>query len=652
MGSDEENLDELLKSIMSGEEETNSLESDKEDTGAEAVSDDFDLGDFTADDFAANDFEIGNFAADDFSSSDFDLGGFAADDFATDDFAADDFAIDDFAADDFAADDFVIEDFGAEEAAASAESQASAMPMEETSVQTEETQAADDLEALFAMSDAAEPQEAAFTGSEAVNEHMDPEDMLALLEGMSEEHEETGTAVSSDGESTESEESKKLKGEKKKKGRFSLFSGKKNKETKADAEIFIPTEENLESLFDAAEAAATEEESVRTDLDEAVGKGKKGGFFSKVFAFLTETDDDESEEGITEANGMEPSDENKNILEELEEEDKKKKKKKVKGKKGQAEELSEDEDEDGKESAKSRKKEKRRKDKKSKEESPEQIIRESVTVKKVSKKNIAIIAGLCLTITAVIVVLCSIVPGFFDKRKAREAYYQSDYGNTYELLYGKQLDNSDTIIFNKSKIILEMDRKLKSYHNYMGIGKEVQALDALMAGVEKYPDILLHAEEYHVEAEVNAIYETILNILSDKYDISEAAAKVIIDYDDLTYTRKLESVVNGTPFEFAQETETTVTDVLPEEQAIIQREESVTTQEADEAEEEAVAVSEESAEPIEEEPTEELSAESEPEENEETTFEENQPMEDSASASQGEMIQGIKQPIAVEIYGD
>ena len=186
--------------------------------------------------------------------------------------------------------------------------------------------------------------------------------------------------------------------------------------------------------------------------------------------------------------------------------------------------------------------------------------------KRISKKSIAVIAGLGLTLTAMIIVFCSVVPMFFDKKAARDAYYQADYKKSYELLYNKKLDNSDTIIYNQSRIIVEMNRKLEAYHNYLAIGEEVRALDALMMGVQKYPDIMLEAEEYHVTQEVDAIYETMLNILNDKYEIPEHLAKVIIDYDDLTYTKKLESVVNGTPFENPDAIVWNGSDVLSEEQ--------------------------------------------------------------------------------------
>ena len=248
----------------------------------------------------------------------------------------------------------------------------------------------------------------------------------------------------------------------------------------------------------------------------------------------------------------------------MEKEDKKKKKKKDKGKKGKEEDG--DGEEEGQKKEKKEKKKKEKKEKKDKAAADTLETEPSRPSKKISKKSVAVIAGLCLTLLAMIIVFSSIVPAFFDKKDARDAYYRSDYAKAYELLYGKQLDNSDTIIYNQSKIIVEMNRKLDAYHNYLAIGEDVRALDALMMGVQKYPDILLDAEEYHVTQEVDAVYETILNILNDKYELTETMAKIIIDYDDVTYTRKLEAVVNGTLFLDPYAEDRTSSDVLPEEQ--------------------------------------------------------------------------------------
>ncbi len=491
----------------------------------------------------------------------------------------------------------------------------------------------DEVDALFAASDDAVVDNVPHT----------EEDMLAMLESMSMNLEDSdGEAADAQKESGDAEK-KKGKSKKAKKGAFKRFGGKnKAEQVSADGDAMDEGEET------AQEGA------------------KNQSFFSKVVAFLVEADEDE-EEMDAEA-GITPSDENKNILAELDEEDKKKKKKKVKGKKGKVEEATDEENEDG-EPVKE-KKEKKKKKKKEKINTADALaaLEDTKPKKRVSKKNVAVIAGLCLTMTAMIVVLCSIIPGFFDKRKARDAFYHSEYTKSYELLYGKELDNSDTIIFNKSKIILELNRKLDAYHNYLAIGKEVQALDALMAGIQKYPDILLEAEEYHVTQEVDAIYETMLNIISDKYGISESMAKEIISYDDLTYTRKLESIVNGTPFEGpTAEVWSGTEDLLPEEQDIVEstvRDVAETENVSDEEElpmgESSNRISDESVDATNED---EVLAEemqlpiSGGEVNhaaaQDTVVvqEESSDSAATSSGSQGELIQGIRQPISVEIHG-
>lgn len=376
-------------------------------------------------------------------------------------------------------------------------------------------------------------------------------------------------------------------------------------------------------------------------------KPKKPGLFARMFAFLTETDEGAEEELQP---GIVPSDENKDVLKQLKEEDKKKKKKKIKGKKAQTPELSE-EAEDLEENSAGTKR--RKKEKKEKQQPAPGYFESERPGKRVSKKNVAVIAGVCLTFTAVIVVSCSIVPGFFDKREARIAYYESDYAKSYDLLYGKRLDSSDTIIFNKSRIILELNRELDSYHNYLGVNQEVYALDALMSGVRKYPDLLLEAEEYHIGQEVSAIYDSILNILSDKYDISESVAKVILSYDDLTYTKKLESVVHGTPFVMPGEEEemaSASTDLLPEEQIFLEEETVQTGGSAGEAVEHTYTPEEEAELPVE-------NAEL-PAEEAEVTDEQPEspvgeavplPMQEAPAGVQGELIQGVRQPIEIQI---
>lgn len=518
----------------------------------------------------------------------------------------------------------------------------------------------DEVDAMFAAADAAADMDTNLPEEDLFDADMQTDEIFDFLDDMQEGEESGGEfenleisgmqETSAEENQGETKKKKKEKKKKEKKEKKSLFGKKKSKKS---------GEENAEEGDIGSVDKGLEDGESGDDTDGE--KEKSQGFFSRIMAFLTEADDEDAEEG--KADGLEPSDENKNILKELDDEDKNKKKKKVKAKG----------DEEGKE-----KKEKKKKEKKKKEKPAAADTESSETVKKgkrVSVKSVLVIAAFCLTITAMIIVTCSIIPDFFDKRKAREAFYQSDYIKAYELMYGKKLDESDAILYNKAKTILEMKRKLDSYHNYLAMEKDVQALDALMSGVEHYPEILAKAEEYRVTQEVNAIYESILNILNDKYSLAEPVAQTILAYDDVTYTKRLESVVYNTPFimpeEKTEKEEVAATaDILPEEQELMEEEQLPNTVEQELPQDASFDDMPEDILPQGEDVTQQEPADAAEEPSAESSSVEDASINESVAdpsvqgedvstwtgnsgfGSQGEQIQGIRQPINIEIHGN
>lgn len=505
----------------------------------------------------------------------------------------------------------------------------------------------DEVDAMFAAADAAIANEMQDGAPDSKNvEPGQPENTAEEKSNI-----EEAAAQEKDEDSEENSETEEESGKKKKK--------KKEKKKKEKKE--------KKSLFGKKGKA---EDIPEGDLGEKAGKGsgdsgaeeKKPGFIAKLLSLLIETEEEDIGLPDRDLGSIEPSDENKNILEELEKEDKKKKKKKVKSKKEEGE---------GKEKKKKEKKPKKVKEKPAKE--PD-AVKDTKPGKRISKKGVLVIAALCLSLMAMIIVTCSMIPDFFEKREAREAFYDADYIKVYEMMYGKTLDESDEIIFHKAETILELDRKLDSYQNYLGIGEEVRALDSLMSGVERYPEILAKAEEYRVTQEVNAIYEMILGVLSDKYFISEEEARTIIAYSDVLYTKRLESLVNGTPFEEPSVVEETneqpqaEQDILPEEQVIIEEDIPAKPEEVLPQEEEILQEEQpENIEPDGSLPQEGSSPEEQDLPEEEAVPDVNVPVQEGSPApgedvsswtgnsgfgSQGEQIQGIKQPIGVEIHGN
>ena len=130
--------------------------------------------------------------------------------------------------------------------------------------------------------------------------------------------------------------------------------------------------------------------------------------------------------------------------------------------------------------------------------------------------------------------------------RARRAYYSGDYKSVYVETYGEKLDESDSLIEGKSKVILTMQRKLDSYQNHLKLGQNVEALNALITGLQTYDAINLDAETYGVLTEVDSIKEEILNILSSNYGLNEEEARALLqEKDQVTYTLALEHIING-----------------------------------------------------------------------------------------------------------
>ena len=271
-------------------------------------------------------------------------------------------------------------------------------------------------------------------------------------------------------------------------------------------------------------------------------------------------------------------DENAEILKELDEEDrkkakkeaKKKKKSEKKKKKGKGETSQEGEEalEEGEEEGKKKKK---KKEKKKKEKPPKEKIVEK-PVKVLSRRNLLVLVAACATLLASIFVLSTFLPEFADKKNARKAFYEGEYETTYKLFYDKKLNSSDAIIFNRVKTLLTIERKLDSYKNNLALNRKLEALDALIQGVVCYQE-LSGVDEYGVRNEVDAIYQKICSLLQENYGISPEDAIEINTYDNETYTRKLDSVIHGTEFVMPGEEITDeplpLQDILPEEEEII-----------------------------------------------------------------------------------
>lgn len=306
----------------------------------------------------------------------------------------------------------------------------------------------------------------------------------------------------------------------------------------SDSDSAMPADDDTAQ---ESQVTAGEHKAALVDAMTAENKpAKKKGFFAKILEALTE--EDEEEEPQKENEDIQLSEENKNIIEEL---DKNKKKKKKKGKKN-AEAAETPEGEEGEEAAEKPKKAKRKKKEKAPKTEEET---EQPKGSRLSLKKVLPILLVCLTFGACVVVLANISGEYAVKKEGRKAFYDGDYQTCYQNLYGKELTESEQVMFSKSESILCIRLWLREYEMFAEEGKRAEALDSLIQSVNSYPDLHGFAQQWNAGTEVELMYQQLLDILSEQYNLTEEQAlEIAAVKNDADYSIRVYAIANGEAF--------------------------------------------------------------------------------------------------------
>ncbi len=300
----------------------------------------------------------------------------------------------------------------------------------------------------------------------------------------------------------------------------------KDEEAGVAQEEELPKEEILEALteegFDdgAAEPSLDDLAAIPErkgggggagDEDEGGKKGKKekkgqkglAGLLSKLFHTLT--DEDEENEGLASL-----TDENQTVLNELAGDEKPKKEKKKKEKKPKKEKP-----------PKEKKPKKEKPPKPKKEKKPKEPKDPGAPEKVMSPKKIAICGIFAASIGILFMIPVLVLPERIASQKAESAYTHREYTTAYKMLYGKEMTEDQTIIYEQSRVLAWAERYLSGYENYMAMNMKEEALDMLLMGMRNKSDLLEEAAKFNVEIQVQSVYDSIESLLSTNYGLSE-----------------------------------------------------------------------------------------------------------------------------------
>lgn len=420
----------------------------------------------------------------------------------------------------------------------------SAIHPEETATMSEE-----DIDKLLQKSQEQSEEAPAQDNSDANDdlikmlENADDESLSGILDQVAPEKDREENEPS---EAPQEDDGKRGKKKKKKKSGFFDRFRKKPKEEKddevtpdaaeaqssagEDVVVEVPVVPEKKESADGTSESSASDEPESTDVmdilkaagadivDEPEQKQKKKGFFSKLLDLFTEEDDEEEE-----ADQLQLSDENKKILEEVDKGGKKKKGKKEKKPKKEKQPK-----------PKKPAKEKKKKEKPEKEDKP------AVPEKKISPKKIIPVVVVCISLGAVILLVGNFLTDYIAKRSGREAYYAGDYQTCYQNLFGRKLDETELVMYGQSESILTIRMWMREYEVFVNEGSELEALDSLLQAVRDYPTLLNYAAEWNAQDEVSSAFQDILNVLSQKYQLSQEEAQQIADIsDNVGYTKNV-----------------------------------------------------------------------------------------------------------------
>ena len=205
-----------------------------------------------------------------------------------------------------------------------------------------------------------------------------------------------------------------------------------------------------------------------------------------------------------------------------------KKEKKKKNKSENEEIMDELDSEDAKD-----KKSKKKKAKKEKEvKKPDEEFDGSIG-KKLPKKMVIRIFVLCASLLVLIILISNGIISYTSVKSARKAYYERDYEKAYQNLVGKKVNENDQLILEKATLIMRVQRKYDSYLNYIALGNDEYACNALLNGYKLCLESNEQAITLSVDDEIDSLKRLIANALFEVYGISEEMAVQLIGIEDI-----------------------------------------------------------------------------------------------------------------------
>ena len=146
---------------------------------------------------------------------------------------------------------------------------------------------------------------------------------------------------------------------------------------------------------------------------------------------------------------------------------------------------------------------------------------------------ILLIAGICVLVT----VFNSVLTSSGASSRARAYYESGNYNKAYQELVGQNINKADKSIYEKSSVVMYVQRQYESYTNYLELNMYTEAINALVKGLDRYDTYYRQAQELGITEEIDELKKNIYDAFLSSFNISQSDADKLLEESRQDFTQ-------------------------------------------------------------------------------------------------------------------
>ena len=146
---------------------------------------------------------------------------------------------------------------------------------------------------------------------------------------------------------------------------------------------------------------------------------------------------------------------------------------------------------------------------------------------------ILLIAGICVLVT----VFNSVLTSSGASSRARAYYESGNYNKAYQELVGQNINKADKSIYEKSSVVMYVQRQYESYTNYLELNMYTEAINALVKGLDRYDTYYRQAQELGITEELDELKKNIYDAFLSSFNISQSDADKLLEESRQDFTQ-------------------------------------------------------------------------------------------------------------------